>query len=1703
MLIKIILILVLVTSFLMPVGDSASLVAKAGANNTLSSTSKGVDDPFQIHLKSRKFKPLSNSKGVRQAFFMQTNTVGPRAHILIQFKQLPDKKERDDLEGFSLKLLSYIPNNAWLASINKNRISQVAALPNVRWVGMPEPEDKISPSILKQGVAKWSRNTDNTVNITVLIFRDVDPLYSRQILEGYGNITKEFVKENRWFLMLPENSITPLAREDIVQWIENPPPPRTPLNNGLRAAIEADEVQAPPYGLNGTGVVVGEWDGGWVEANHSDLLGRVVIGDTGGSITGHATHVAGTLLGNGNLSSGTYRGVAPNASLVSYLWPYTLGELDSETNDSIVNYSAIISQNSWGWSVSALNSNCGLHGDYDSWSQRYDDIVRGRLGKRITIVFSAGNEEDDGDCPPYPWNQTTGPGGTAKNTISVGATYSDTNGHAIFSSRGPTDDGRIKPDLMAPGDEVGGDGGIKSTYPTNTYAVLAGTSMSAPAVSGTAALLYQDYRATHGDTDPLPSTIKALLIHTAVDLNNTGPDYTSGWGLINITAAIDIVRADLSSNNVIIEGNITAQGGYDEYSVMVSNGSADLKITLAWDDYPGTPNAAKTLMNDLDLVVIAPNGTRYYPWVLDPGNPSAGAITGIDRTNNVEQVYINAPLEGNWNIRVNGTTVPYLNQSYSLILGVPQDTTPPSITIVSPANTTYTSQIIPLNVSADENVSTWWYSLNSGPNTTFIPNTTIIADMGVNHLTVYANDSAGNMNSSTVYFIFSLVKNNNTGVFFTTLQQAINNATAGDTIIVFPGNLTENVDVNKSLSIVGNHSSAVTIQALNFSRHVFNVTASNVNISGLTVSGANGTGAAGIYINGAGNTNIYNNNITANYYGVFLNYSSNNTLSKNAVNSNANDGIYLYSFSNNNNLSNNNITTNNGSGIHLNFAGNTTMRGNSMTNNTYNFRISASLLPYLIQDIDTSNTVDGKPIYYWVNNQDQQIPLGAGYVGIVNSTNITVKNLTLTKNYQGVFLAYTNNSKIENVNVTNNSYGVFLRSSFNNTLINNTASLNDVGIYAASSNNNTLSNNMMKSNGWDFVSKGSFSNLLSMNFFNDVEASFTYSGDINMASPSSSINDPGGLYNIGKYLNITNATEAWVYVNISYVDYDVLTLEESTLKFYRYNGSAWMNVTGVNGVNEIYNYVYANITNFGVFAPLAKKDTTPPKITIHSPLNVSLTDQTPLLNATFSEIVNYTWYSVNGTTNSTPIGGVSNLTLNVSALSEGYHSITVYANDSAGNLNTSTVYFSVDVTTPAVNITSPANKTYYNSSVTFSLSVNDNLGVNTILYSVDGNTNNTYNATRTIAGLANGSHSIVVFTNDSAGNLNVTSVFFSLNYVNESVTDQAVNASGNWSNVSTSLVFLNISTSVALMGKVNVSAYAALPPGVNESLAVQRYIEINVSSNINASSGNLSWVYLRVNYTDSDVSGLDESTLRLYWWNPGAKNWTRLVTGINLTALDGPYVYGAGVNTASNYVWANISHLSIYGISGSPPTTTTTTATTGGGGGGGGGGGVSVNVSDLAYFRDVFKQNSLILVPSANVSEDWEAAMLIKNWFNSRGYSIDVKLVKEYDEIRDVYKKKIFIGGPVANPYSKDIGIDAFFTREAVNKPWLVKGEPGRGVVKIFVTDPLAYLKRGNVLVIAGADREQTLRVTREFLQEIEKQESLTTKTNLGAQLIL
>ncbi|HID63743.1 MAG TPA: peptidase S8, partial [Anaerolineae bacterium] len=584
------------------------------------------DQDFTILLKSRQFVP---APGMDKAVAAQLSASSTgRSHVLIQFDHIPTAGEREALEGAGVKLLAYVPHNAWFASVPATVSLSDKALASARWLGSILPQDKLRAGLWEGQVGPWAVNADGSVSLDVLFFADVPLNEARQIIVAHGgHIEGELPEFHRLRVRAPGQAIATLAGEDGVQWVAEVPPPKVPLNDGSRARTNVDNVQAAPYNLSGSGVDLGIWDEGKVDA-HVDFCGRLTVVDSV-STSYHATHVAGTMAGDGANSAAQggspyqWKGMAPGADIISYDWYDNI----SEHNGAINTYGIELSQNSWSlWIDENLFNNCSLYGDYDFYAPDYDQIVTGLYGKRIVVAFAAGNERNDCDCgmsctSPYINYGNIPPPGTAKNVITLGATNSNDDSMTYFSSWGPVDDGRIKPDVVAPGCESGG--GIKSTFPGNTYGTYCGTSMAAPAVSGISGLLIQQYRSIYGGADPWPSTVKALLIHTAVDLDdatsyyNPGPDYASGYGRVDAQAAADVLRArDLRQDSV-------SNGATDTYTITVPAGAASVKVTLVWDDPAGAVNANPAPVNDLDLTLVEPYGfTTHLPWVLDPANPS-------------------------------------------------------------------------------------------------------------------------------------------------------------------------------------------------------------------------------------------------------------------------------------------------------------------------------------------------------------------------------------------------------------------------------------------------------------------------------------------------------------------------------------------------------------------------------------------------------------------------------------------------------------------------------------------------------------------------------------------------------------------------------------------------------------------------------------------------------------------------------------------------------------------------------------------------------------------------------------------------------------------------------------------------------------------------------------------------------------------------
>ncbi|UCC32068.1 MAG: S8 family serine peptidase, partial [Phycisphaerales bacterium] len=334
--------------------------------------------------------------------------------------------------------------------------------------------------------------------------------------------------------------------------------------------------------------------------------------------------------------------------------------------EAINTYGAQISNNSIGSNVESNGFDCNMQGKYGVTAALIDAIVGGSLGAPFRIVWANGNERQGSRCDieGYGDYYSIAPPAGAKNHITVGALNSNDDSMTYFSSWGPVDDGRMKPDISGPGCQSGGDGGVTScsSGSDTSYTTMCGTSMAAPTVCGLSALLMQDFRAQFpSEPDPRNSTLKILFAHNAVDLGNTGPDYQYGYGSVRIQQSIDFMRT-----GNFLEADVS-QGGTFSILVSVNSGDTELKVTLAWDDVPGTPNVDPALVNDLDLRVFDPSNARYYPWTLDQFNPGNPAVqTQENHVDNIEQVFVDSPALGVWRVDVYGYDVPQGPQTFSL-----------------------------------------------------------------------------------------------------------------------------------------------------------------------------------------------------------------------------------------------------------------------------------------------------------------------------------------------------------------------------------------------------------------------------------------------------------------------------------------------------------------------------------------------------------------------------------------------------------------------------------------------------------------------------------------------------------------------------------------------------------------------------------------------------------------------------------------------------------------------------------------------------------------------------------------------------------------------------------------------------------------------------------------------------------------------------
>ncbi|MEM7035628.1 MAG: S8 family serine peptidase, partial [Bacteroidota bacterium] len=566
---------------------------------------------------------------------------------LVQFYNTPDAQMRSVMQAAGLQFLAYVPQRAYLVAIpatfDRARLRNF----DVRGVHRLTAQHKLRQSLKDRPLPASATLFTGFADLDLSCYPILNAAQIQDRLQALGAEILSPSHVGAITIRVPEAQIENVATWPFVSFVDPRMPEAEPENYTGRTlhrsnAIASDHPMGRKY--DGTGVVVAMGDDGII-GPHIDYQGRADQSSAGASSGNHGDHVAGTIFGAGNLNPAN-KGMAFGADLKVYdVW-------------DAVN-SAGLHNGTFGVMVTSTSYGNGCNAGYTGFTQTADQMTR--LNPTLLHVFSAGNSGTSacGYGNLSNWGNVTGGIKVGKNVLAVAAL--DANGNvANFSSRGPAHDGRIKPDISAKGSNV------TSTVEGNAYQSLSGTSMACPGISGITAQLIHAYRDLNGQQDPPSALTKAVLLNSANDIGNPGPDYTHGFGHVNALRAVMTLE-----NGTYMEDSVD-QNGLNTHMINVPAGTALMKVMVYWHDYEAVVNASTALVNNIDMRVTDPGAANTYdPWVLDetPTNAavSANATRGIDDLNNVEQFTLEAPTPGNYTINIDGKNIPFGPQKYYLV----------------------------------------------------------------------------------------------------------------------------------------------------------------------------------------------------------------------------------------------------------------------------------------------------------------------------------------------------------------------------------------------------------------------------------------------------------------------------------------------------------------------------------------------------------------------------------------------------------------------------------------------------------------------------------------------------------------------------------------------------------------------------------------------------------------------------------------------------------------------------------------------------------------------------------------------------------------------------------------------------------------------------------------------------------------------------
>lgn len=676
-----------------------------------------------------------------------------------------------------------------------------------------------------------------------------------------------------------------------------------------------------------------------------------------------------------------------------------------------------------------------------------------------------------------------------------------------------------------------------------------------------------------------------------------------------------------------------------------------------------------------------------------------------------------------------------------------------------------------------------------------------LVDANITHTphTFIANNGSGNVSVQSiidrnkaveiVLDIVGSVYNVNKNTYHDTIQEAIDNATAGDTIEAGTRTYYENLVVDKTLTLIGEDRENTVINGSGSQDVVF-ITADWVNITGFTITGSGSNSEdAGIELNYVQNCNINNNNVTYNFQGIYINRSNENIIS-------SNNASY------------------NGLGIYFNSSVENSVMNNIMIGNGI-FISGDSIEHWNSHNIDASNTVNGKPVYYWKDQTGGTIPGGAGQVILANCNNVIIENQELSNGSVGIELGFSSNNEIRGNTISSNIiYGLFIISSSGNTITSNTVTNNGMGILLGDSDENNLYGNYARENGISIIVMNSGGNIIEANNLSSNQHGIWLlsSNEQNIIGNSIFSNDGYGIWllssesnNISENNISNNDYGVYLWINCSWnnITYNTISDNDNGIILsglfvlqpldnliyhnsiidntnqaadssengnqwdngYLFGGNYWKDYTGVDensgpnqdqpGCDGIGDYAYTIDSDSQDDYPLMewpKREYEPPVITLISPNNNSVIKPGIIINLSISDPnINEVFYSISGGTDETLTPPYE---IDTSGWEDDNYILEIRAKDTHNNVNIKWYNFTIDSTPPSITLNSPYNNSYIIWYVEINLTISDD-NLNQVSYIKDDDSvlylSFPYNIDTD--SWEDGRHVIEVTAEDLAGNL--------------------------------------------------------------------------------------------------------------------------------------------------------------------------------------------------------------------------------------------------------------------------------------------------------------------------------------------------------------